>query len=107
MSKIELISEYDSIISDYSNGNWSFGENTWTSQTIKSPYGFVQLYYQKPWFFNNVKRKAILAIDFIWRGRQYTRSYEHSKGFSHRYAVTLARRFAREIANDSAWIVHD
>jgi len=41
-----------------------------------------------------------LRLEFIYGGREYTRQWDRS--FSHRYAITLARRFVREIVAEAS-----
>jgi hypothetical protein len=70
------------------------GEDGWTEGVVPTRYGFVSVYAQGDARFSPHTR-----LDFIWAGRWYQRSF-HGKRYSHRGLVTIAVRFAQEIAED-------
>ena len=62
----------------------------WSTASIFTPSGIVAVYMEEG-------DRPITRLDFIHRGRTYTR-YFYGKAFSERGLVTVAGRFAREVA---------
>jgi hypothetical protein len=68
------------------------GEDGWTEGVVPTRHGFVSVYAQGDAQYSHHTR-----LDFIWAGRWYQRNF-CGKRYSHRGLVTVAVRFAKEIA---------
>ena len=70
--------------------NWEVGHDGWASGTLKMPEFVAELYIQ-----GDGNNFHITTIQIIFNGYIYCKSYD--KRYSRRYAVTLEKRFGREI----------
>lgn len=59
-----------------------------SSGEIHTYFGIVSAYHNGD----------VISLSFVWKGRHYRQDWD--EGYSRRYATTLAKRFAKKIAQN-------